>query len=165
MRSSKAIFSAVQFLILVAFFSLGALFLGLYSLPQVKQNLVEWIIQENDNFLFLGQLILGTAFFLTLCFWAMNRQQLLRLQMKGTPFFVDEDLIRKIVAQFWKEEFPEEPKPKDVYLARQRIEIVASPPKGENWVEELEQVEKRLAKKLSEHIGYEREFFVSLTTK
>lgn len=160
MKNGSLLFSAVQFLMIAALFGAGAVFLGLHYVPHVRQELSEWISQSNGSFLFLGWLILGTALLLTICFWMMQKTQYLRLSMRGKQFYVDEALIKKAVGQFWQKEFPKLVPPQEVYLVRQKIEIVTEAVECD-----LEEIEMRLGSFLSQELGYEKEFFVTLTAK
>jgi len=163
MRSGQLFFSAAEFLLIIALFFLGAIFFGLHYLPAARIELSEWILQSSDLFFLIGCAIGGTALLLTLCFWVIHRQKFFRVEMKGDPFFLDEALVKGLVQQFWKEEFPEEKKGIEVYFARKKIEVIASCPKSEDLEVCLEEVEVRLSDLLQKKLGYRDEFFLTLT--
>ncbi|NGX38268.1 MAG: hypothetical protein K1000chlam2_01440 [Chlamydiae bacterium] len=159
MRNGNLLFSAVQFLIITALFGGGAVFFGLHFSPDVRLQLSEWISKSNGNFFFLGCLLSGIAALLTVCFYMMQKGRYLRIQM-GKPFSIDEAVVKKTVKEFWKEEFPEEDLPTDIYVAKQKIEVITK-----DSDVDLEEIEKRLSKHLSEQFGYERKFFLTLTQR
>lgn len=160
MRTGNLLFSAVQFLIITTLFGAGAVLLGLHYAPHVRQELADWIIQPNGSFLFLGWLILAAALLLTVCFWMMQKPQHLRLEMKGKEFFVDEALVKQAIGQFWQEAFPKLKPPEEIYFAHQKIELITEAAECD-----LEEIELRLGTFLSQQLGYEKEFFVTLTSK
>lgn len=161
MRNGNLLFSAVHFLLIIALFCIGGAFLGLHFLPEVQAQLAGWILKGGESFFFLGCLVLGVAFFLTICFWAMQRSSYIRVVMKKNVFSSDEALIQKMVRQYWREEFPSQKGPIDVYVARKRVEIkMAMPEEGEKSFAEIEE---RLGALLSNQLGYEKEFFVTFT--
>lgn len=160
MRTGRLLFSAVQFLIIAVLFGSGGVLLGLHYTPHVRQDIADWILEPSGSLLFLGCLTLGTALLLTICFWVMQRTQYLRLEMRGKEFFVDETLIKQAIGQFWSQEFPSMTPPEEVYFARQKIEVITEAADCD-----LEQIELRLGSFLSKQLGYEKEFFVTLTAK
>jgi len=160
MRNINSLFSAVQFLMIAALFGLGGGLIALHYLPHTKAQIADWVIQS-ESFLPLGCLVLAVVFILTMGFWAMQRSSYLRLEMKGTSLSADEALIRELIQEFWKEEFPSQKVPVDVFLAKKKIEIVI--PMPEDFEESLEKIETCLGKMLFSQLGYEKEFFISFT--
>ena len=159
MRNGNLLFSAVQFLMITALFGGGAVFFGLYFSSEVRFQLSEWIVNAKERFFFFGCLLTGIAAFLTTCFWMMQRGRYLRIQMDN-PFSIDERVVKKTLEQFWREEFPEEELPTTIYVAKQKIEVIAK-----DSDVDLEEIEKRLSKRLSEQFGYDRKFFLTLTQR
>lgn len=158
MRDGKLLFSAVQFLMIAALFALGAAFFALHYSSIVRQQIAEWVMDPQMKFLLFGSLTCSVALLLTICFWAMQRASYVRIKMHD--FSIQEPLIRKVIAKFWKEEFPEDVAPTEVYLANENIEIIV-----EDQAQDLEQIEKKISKLLSKQLGYEKKFFVSLTKR
>ena len=159
MRNGNLLFSAVQFFIITALFAGGAVFFGLHFSPDVRLHFSQWVAEANESFFFFGCLLTGIAALLTACFWMMQRGRYLRIQM-DPPFFIDEAVVKETLEEFWKEEFPEEELPTDVYVAGQKIEVIAK-----DSDVDLEEIEKRLSKRLSKQFGYQKEFFLTLTQR
>lgn len=160
MRTGRLIFSAVQLVVVAALFGAGGLLLGLHYAPRVRQEVADWILDPKMSLLLLGWLVLGIALLLTICFGMMQRTQYLRLRMRGREFQVEETLLKQAIGQFWRLEFPQIAPPVEVYLARQKIEVIT-----EDVQCDLEELELRLGSFLSQKFGYEKEFFVTLTSK
>jgi len=158
MRNGKLFFSAVEFLMIVALFCLGALFFGLHFLPSARFALSDWILYSSSDFLFIGGLIVGIALALTLSLWAIHRRKFVRIEMEKHPVSLDQQLIKQTVEQFWKEAFPEEKLPSDVYVSKQKIEVISTLPKVE-----LEEIEGRLGQLLKQQLGYGEKFYLSVT--
>lgn len=152
MRAGQLIFGAIQFMMILALLCVGAGFFGLHFLSGIRLEFSNWILQSSDRFLILGYLLSGTAVVLGGCFWSMQRTNYLRIKMDGKRSFeIDSTLVQKRL----ETEFS--PKPVEVYFSHQKIEVIT-----EGKVEDLEQVEERLAALLSQEFGYEKEFFLTL---
>lgn len=160
MRNGHLIFSAVQLLIVAAVLGAGGLLLGLHYAPHIRHELADWILAPNQHFLLSGWLVMGIGLFLTLCFGMMQKTQVLRLEMGGGEFFVEESLVKKAIEQFWRHEFPKAAIPQEIFCSRQKIEVVA-----EQMECDLDQVELRLGAFLAQKFGYKKEFYVTLTAK
>lgn len=160
MRNGNLLFSAIQFLIIAALFFVGAAFFVLHCLPHTRIELSNWILRPDAKFFFLGAITVGGATLLALSFWMMQRGRYLRLQMEGGKYSLDESLVKTLIGEFWKENFPQKPPPHEVYCAHQKIEII-----GQEMEEDLEMIEDRLSAHLAKQLGYEREFFLTLSLK
>jgi hypothetical protein len=148
----------VQLVIIAALFGIGGMLLGLHYNSFVRVQLSNWILEPNESFLLIGYLVLGTALILSICFGMMQRNQYLRLEMRGKEFFIDEALIKQTIRQFWRLEFPNLTPPEEIYFVRQKIEVVA-----EVGDCDLEEIEMKLGTFLSQKLGYEKQFYVTLT--
>ena len=160
MRNGQLLFSAIQFFIIAALFGTGAAFFGLHALPEIRHTVANWILSPGCSFLLLGFLITGITLLLGISFCVMQRGSFIRIAMKKGSFSIHEALVRKAIHQFWREEYPEEKEPTDVYCSHQKIEIIT-----EDGEQDLEAVEEKLGQFLSKHLGYEKEYFISLIKK
>lgn len=160
MRNGQLLFSAIQFLFIAALFGLGAVFFSLHYFPQMRLYLADWILEPGETFFSAGLVVSATAAFLTLCFFIMQRGSFIRIKMEKGDLFIEEDAVRLAVEQFWKETYPEEKKPSEIYCAGKKIEIIT-----EDQNQDLESLEITLANFLSTQFGYEREYFITLTRK
>lgn len=142
---------------IAALFGLGAAFFGLHALPGARKILAEWVLENESLFLTLGWLISGIGLLLTLCFYALQRGSYLRLEMGGKEFSVDAPLVEARINHFLQEEFPELHTAAEVYFSGQKIEVVTH-----QKFEDLEEVERRLAKMLASEFGYKKPFYVTL---
>lgn len=159
MRTGQLLFSVVQLVIIATLFGIGGMLLGLHYNPYVRMQVANWILEPNESFLLIGYLVLGTALILSICFGMMQKNQYLRLEMRGKEFFIDEALIKQAIGQFWRLEFPNLTPPKEIYFVRQKIEVIA-----EVGDCDLEELEMRLGTFLSQKLGYEKQFYVTLTS-
>jgi len=159
-RNGHLVFSAIQFLLVAALCAAGAGLITLDSSLLLRQSLADWIISPTSNLLLIGSLILSVALLLGIGFWAMQRGSFVRLSMRKGPFSVHEALVRKAVQQFWIENYPDTKRPSEVFVSNQKIEIAL-----EDESQDLEEVEKKLGEFFSKHLGYEKEFFLSLTKR
>ena len=116
----------------------------------------QWILMGRGDFLLLGLLILGLAFLLTVCFCSMYKGRFLRMRMQQNLYSYDETFLKKAIHQFWSEEFPGEPKPLEVYFAKNKIEIITP-----DVQKDLEEIEKNLGEFLFKNLGYKNDFFIT----
>lgn len=155
MKNESVIFSAIQFLLTIALFSGGAILLSIHYTPGIRIKLIDWITREETSFLFAGAILIALGFFLSLCFFVMQRHQYIRLK----SHFIDERYVKAAISTFWKEELKNFPKPTDIYFSNKKIEIVTKTPIQKK---ELKEIETQLGKFLANQMGYRKEFFISL---
>ncbi|NGX38741.1 MAG: hypothetical protein KR126chlam1_00051 [Chlamydiae bacterium] len=161
MRNYNLLISAMQFLLIAALFGLGAVFFGLHYLPSFRESLVDWLLAPKGSLHLIGGLTFGVAFLLAIGFWSVQKEKFIRLQMQHVPISIEESLVRKTIEEFWKKSFPQLDLPIEVYIAHQKIEVIASMPKD---FETLEEIEHRLGSHLFSQLGYEKEFFLTFKT-
>lgn len=157
MRKGNLLFSAIQFLMIVALFFVGAVFLGLHFLPNARILCAEWLMDARREFLLLGGLTTGMALFLTICFAMMQRGQYVRIAMQSGLFDIQKTAIKQAVNQYWQESFPEKPLPTEIYVSRQKIEIIT---KEASY--NLNELEAALGERFAAQFGYKHSFFITL---
>lgn len=135
----------------------GAMMLLAFHEP-LRHLIADWLIQSNFSFLLVGALLFCFATVLAFSFWMMEKGSYLRIKMRNHTAIIQEQTLRKSIHLFWKEHYPNAQMPSEIYCAKQRIEIVA-PGKGQD----LKAIEKELSAFFAEKLGYQNEFFVSIT--
>lgn len=161
MRTGHLLFSCLHLFIIILFLALGGIFLELHYLPGLRLFISEWILEPHP-FAYWGETILLLTILFGIGFCALQRHQYLRIGMKNSQALVDENLVRQAIFFFWRENFPKQKKPLDVFFAHQKIEIVATLSPKEDWEQSLQEIEIKLGKMLAEKFGYQKEFFVSV---
>lgn len=106
----------------------------------------------------MGILISAIALVFAICFGMMQRGGYIRF--KGRGFSLDEALVRNVTLEFWSEELPEEAIPSEIYCSNGKIEIIT-----EDLKEDLDEIEGRLGFFLAKNLGYERDFFITLSRR
>lgn len=168
MRSGNLLFSAIQFIFVVAVFLLGGLFIGLEHAPQFRSAVAEFFFSSTSSFSAIGYTILGVACLLLLGFYVMNRGVYYQVEMGDHRCQVEPKIIRSYVQGYWKEIFPEQNCQADVvFHANQEIEVLAELPGLclEQHKVFLSQIEKDLGDLLASHFGYQRPFLVTVVIK
>jgi len=135
---------------------MGAAFFGLFFSPQARQQIADWFLDGRISFLWIGVLITVLALVFAICFGMMQRGGYIRF--KGRGFSLDEALVRSALLEFWSEELPEESIPTEIYCSKGKIEIIT-----EDLKEDLDEIEGRLGFFLAKNLGYERDFFITLS--
>ncbi len=165
MRKGNLLFSAVQFIFVVALFLLGGLFIGLHYAPHMRMSLANFITDQDVNLSFLGYVTICCALLLCIGFYAMHRGTYFRIRMEGGDVIVEPKLIEGLVQDYWKSRFPENVLRAEVILrGYEQIEVVAEMPQTELEAREvlLCEIEKELGALLSAHLGYRRELMMTL---
>lgn len=168
MRKGNLLFSAVQFIFVVALFLLGGLFIGLHYAPHMRMSLAHFITDQVVNLSFLGYITICCAFLLCIGFYVMHRGSYFRIRMAGGDVVVEPKLIEGLVQDYWQERFPQNALKTEVILrGYEQIEVVAEMPQSEWEAREvlLSEIEKELSALLSAHLGYRREWMMTLTIK
>ncbi|MGE0670929.1 MAG: hypothetical protein AB7H48_09235 [Parachlamydiales bacterium] len=168
MRKGNLLFSAVQFIFVVALFLLGGLFIGLHYTPHLRMSIANLIMDQAVNLSFLGYVTIVCALLLCIGFYVMHRGAYFRIRMDGGDVIVEPKLIEGLVQDYWKERFPENELKTEVILrGYEQIEVVAEMPQTELTAREvlLPEIEKELGALLSAHLGYRREWMMTLIIK
>lgn len=145
-------------MIVAALFLTGAAFFVLHFSGNARQLFSDWILEGETSFLLIAILVTAIAVVFAACFGAMQKGSYIRL--KGRGFSLDEALVRSATVAFWEEELPDEPLPSEVYCSGGKIEVITTDLK-----EDLEEIEGRLGFFLSNQLGYDREFYITLTRR
>lgn len=168
MRKGNLLFSAVQFIFVVALFLLGGLFIGLHYAPHMRMSFANFITDQAVNLSFLGYLTISCALLLCIGFYVMHRGAYFRIKMDGGDVIIEPKLIEGLVQDYWKERFPEKEFKTEVILRGfEQIEVIAEMPQTELEAREvlLPEIEKELGALLSSHLGYRREWMMTLIIK
>lgn len=155
MRTGRLLFSAVELLIVLFFFLVGAAFLGLCVSEEMHRRLCAWLVDSRASFRFASLFVSAVAILLACCFWKMQRGSYVRL--KGRGFSIDEALVRSATLEFWAQELPDEVVPSEIYVARGHVEVITSDLKCD-----LDEIEGRLGFFFAKRLGYERDFFITV---
>ena len=158
MRNGKLLFSVIEFLIILALFITGITFFILHYSVSARQFLVKWILEGEVFFLSIAILTLTATCVLSICFGIMQKGSFIRFKGKG--FSVDESIVRNSIITFWRERFPKEPLHSEVYCSKGKIEIITS-----DFQEDFDEMEVKLGLFLSRQLGYNRDFYITLSQR
>lgn len=166
MKSGQVLFATVQLLITAVVFCTGGLFLCLPFAPHVRFKLASLFSARDDLFLVLGSGLLGLGVILLIGFYFMNRHSYYQIELKHNKHAAaaDVEILRKLIAIYWKQSFPEKNLSSDVVVHGKKIEVIVEvPPMSLDEQEELiEKVEKEIGELLEKQVGYEREFLFTV---
>ena len=168
MRKSNLLFSAVQFIFVIALFLLGGLFIGLQYAPHLRMAIAVFVMDSAIAFSFLGYVTVVCALLLSIGFYVMQRGAYYQVQMDRGPVVVEPKLIEEFVQGYWKKRFPEKELRTEVILrGKQRIEVVAEMPEMplESQAVLLSEVELELGSLLENHLGYRRNWMMTVIVK
>jgi hypothetical protein len=165
MRTGSLLFSAVHFFVVVGVLAVGGFFLGMAYFPPLRLAVLHLFSTNSQLFFLMGWSALFLGLLLLIGFYAMHRHTYYRVAMSSR---VELPLIRELIDRHWKMLFSEEGKVREVILyPNQKIEVIAELPNVPLSAQEdvLGKIEKELGTLLANHLGYEREFLLTVLTK
>jgi hypothetical protein len=168
MKTGNLLFSAVQFVFVMLIILLGFFFIGLQHAPYLRYVIADFFSQRAACFSLVGYLILACGILLLFGFYAMYRGVYYRIKMGRNEVFVDPSVIQRYVREYWKTIFPDHDLSMEVGLNKdQKIEMFVELPllSSEKQQALLEKAENELSQILQKHLGYRREFTLSIIAK
>jgi hypothetical protein len=168
MKVGNLLFSAVQFVFAVLIILLGGFFIGLQYASHLRFAIARFFSAAAAPFSLIGCLILTCGIFLLIGFYAMYRGVYYRVKMGTGEMHIDPAIIKGYLRDYWKKTFPEHNLSVDVSMSRdQKLEMYIEFPllSLENQKAVLEQAESELSTILQKHIGYKKNFSLSVLIK
>lgn len=165
MRAGNLLFSAVQLVFAILIILLGVFFIGLQHAPHLRYIIAEFFFHSAIRFSFIGYLILACGSLLLVGFYAMHRGMYYSIKMGQHELSVEPIVIQGIIYEYWKTIFPDQNLRVEVDISReQKIEMFVEIPLLSPETQEtlLERVEKELGQILQKHLGYRKEFLISI---
>ncbi len=165
MKTGNLLFSAVQFVFAMLIILLGIFFIGLQHALHLRYAIADFFSQTIVCFSFIGYLILACGILLLFGFYAMHRGMYYNIRMGRNEVFVDPSVIQRYVREYWKTIFPDYDLSIEVGLNKdQKIEMFVELPllSAEKQQALLEKAENELSQILQKHLGYRREFTLSV---
>jgi hypothetical protein len=168
LKVGNQLFCAVQFIFAALIISIGVFFIGLQHALHMRAAIARFFIEATVSFSFIGCLLLGCGILLLICFCAMNKGVYYRVKMAKSLLMVDPIVIRGYVEEYWKRTFPEHELSVEVAVSKDtKLELFVELPMltAQKQMVALEKAESELAWILQKHIGYKREFTLSVLIK
>jgi hypothetical protein len=168
MRTGNVLFSAVHFFVVLTVMALGGVCVAVAKIPLVQASLSYFISTHPEVFFPIGIAAFVLSVILLVGLYAMNRKQYLQVVMQSRNTSVDESLIGKYVSKYWQGLFPDYNYTAKVLVhPNQKIEVIAEIPQMEEdeQIELLERVEGELGSLFAKHLGYDREFNLTVVLK
>lgn len=168
MKSGNLLYSAVQFVFAVLIIFLGVLFIGLQYAPKVRFSIAHFFSQPTIHFSWIGYLILVCGVLLLIGFYSMHRGSYYHLSMGQKEAWIDPEVIRSYLIEYWKTIFPGHELLVQVGLSKeQKLEMIVEFPliSDEEQLRVLEQAENDLASILKKQLNYNREFQLLVRSK
>lgn len=170
MRSGNNIFSAVQFLFVVAVIVIGSFLAILPWTPYVRFKIANFLVDRPDLFFPAGVFLCSIGGMLLVGFYTMYRKRFFQVEMKApqTMTFVEMVVLRSSVEKYCRDAFASKMQLTDFFLhANQKIEMVVQI-SDVDMVEKkalLEKAEKEIGQLLKRKIGYQEEFLMTVVMK
>lgn len=168
MKVGNLLFSAVQFVFAVLIILLGGFFIGLQYASHLRFAIARFFSAATVPFSLIGYLILTCGIFLLIGFYAMYRGVFYRVKMGSGELRIDPAIIKGYLGDYWKKTFPEHNLSVDVSMSKdQKLEMFIELPllSEENREAVLEKAELELSSILQRHIGYKKDFALSVLIK
>ncbi len=164
MRTGHLLFSAVQFLFVVAILCIGGCLIALPWAPHFRFKMAEFFFNRSDLFLPLGSILLGVGLILAVGFYFIYRRQYYQVKLST----VEMALLRSMVGVYWKKIFPDENLAADLIVGKdQKLELVMEVPSllADEHEKLLEKVEKEVGSLLASQLGYKAEFLITIVMR
>ncbi len=168
MKTGNLLFSAVQFIFVISILLAGLLFIALHYSPHLRIAIAQFFSQPGAPFSLIGCLILVCGGLLLLGFYSMYRGSYYTVRMGKNELFVDPAVIHGYVEEYWKSVFPNQELSIEIDLSKSQtiemfMEMPMLPPDKQHSI--LEKAEVDLSQILQKHLGYRREFLISILVK
>jgi hypothetical protein len=168
MKAGNLLFSAVQFVFSSLIILIGGFFIGLQYAPHLRFSIARFFYETTVPFSLLGYLILGCGALLLAGFYGMNRGRYYRIKMGESGLLVDPTVICSYLEDYWKGVFPEHDLFVEVNVSKDEklelfVEFPLLPLTQQKAV--LEKAESELGQILQKHIGYKKDFALSVLIK
>lgn len=169
MRTGNVLLSAVHFFVVLFILAGGACSLVLSKMPALRLFLAEAFTGHPQFFFVLGYILIGVGLALLVGLFVLNGGQYYQVKMQPHKTSVDLNVIRHYMEEYWKDLFPHEKMGIDIQLtSTKKIALIAEFPQSISLVEQktlLEKIEKELGSLLSQRLGYQKEFFLTIQLK
>lgn len=167
MNSKSALFSAVQFLLVLVVCCAGLFLMVLPSAPQVSTKCAAFLIERTDLFMPLGGLVLAVGIVLGVGFYFLQKKTYFQISMKP-PAYLEAYVIQGILDHYWKNAFPgQNLKTEAIIHPDQKIELIAEFPliSEEQTPKMLKEIEHEIGHLLLRKLGYRKEFLFTFLKK
>ena len=165
MRLGNLLFSALHFFVVFFILMVGIFFLVLPYAEHFRILLIDALLSHLLYFQLFGGLLVGIGTLFLIGLYMMHRRRFFQIQMEAAKIEVDEQLIRKIVENYWKQHFPNHAYLTDVALkGTQELEIFTSLPE-EKEEAFFEEVQRELGSLLARQFGYQKPFTLTLVER
>lgn len=168
MKVGNLLFSAVQLVFVGLVFLLGMFFIGLEHVSHLRFAIAQFFLEPPVHFSIAGYLTLSCGGLLLVGFYSMHRGVYYRIKMGKNEAFVDSALIRRYVKDYWDTIFPSENYDVEVRFSHdQKMLLFVEMPllSSENQKKILEKAEKELGQTLQKHLGFKKDFLLSVLVK
>lgn len=168
MRKGALLFSAAEFLFAAVVMFAGIFLIALEYAPVQRQVIADFFVNETHRFLYVGLFVVGCGIVLFAGFCAIHRGIYYQVRMGKRDVLVEPAVIQTYAENYWRHLFPEQKLTVQIALSQdQKIEMfVELPPLAfEEQRSALERAERELSQILRKHLGYRKEFLVSVLIK
>jgi uncharacterized protein YneF (UPF0154 family) len=166
MRSENLLFSAVQFLFVLALSCTGLFFISLPWAPYLRFKCASFLAERDDLFILFGGFILAIGIILGVVFYFLQRKAYFQVKINPSVH-IEKELIQALLDAYWKKRFPGEKLKTDVALHDQKLELIAELPSLNSPEPQklLSEIEREVTQLLVQQLGYKREFSFTFQVK
>lgn len=158
--------SAIHVLVVLAAFMTGCFLIGISVSEHLRLYIAEILLYRSEVITSVGVIFLLTGLFLFLGFYVLYRHRVLRYKMQPHLAEVNAALIQNSLENYWKTKFPEmKIQTQIAFRSTGKLEIsILVPSMGEDeQIKFLEKSEKDIGDLLYKMLGYDKEFFLTLS--
>lgn len=167
MNLRQALAGMLQIFSVFVFFGAGFFFTCLPFSPHLRIFLADTLRDRPDLYTWTGLGFFAMAFLLVFGFYAASRGRYLLLRMGGSLVRVDAKILYKSIGFLMEKQFSSAIRLNDVEIIRGKhleLRVLVDPMEKKEKEQLLLEVEKQLARHLSERFGYHSKFTLQVQT-
>jgi len=167
MRLKEAVASALHLLVVISFLGIALFCLALPSMPLWRMACMNWLVEQPEQFYWLGAIFGGAAILFIYGFYSVGRGRFLRLLMKPHIAIVDTKLLKEVIEECFHAHFPRQVRGADVAINKQRLDVAVDllPLEETRELLLMREMEKHLVHLLRQRFGYTKPFILSIRSR
>lgn len=158
---NNILYLLTRFILAIFFMIFGTAAMFLPWWPEMRSELVQFILEENAMIVLFGLVffLIGLALLLYLFFSKRRRYYTIRLDTCS----VEENVIKGYLEKYWQEAFPSESVSHYFTLKKNRLHIVADLPHSSEPEVRLETIKNELTEIFTKLLGYPKQVTLSIS--
>lgn len=159
------LYSLFNFVTALLFLIIGVVCIALPWSPEIRTELVQFILEDTYLLLILGSVFLLLSFMILFHLWVNLKRRYYRLRSHNRSVIVDEAVFQQYLDTYWKQLFPENDVPSNVIVGPKKLKITADLPYVplSEQKDLLKRIQSDLEELFGNFVGYQRDYVISIS--